>query len=252
MADKPTQETVSEETEIPEPQESTEGQSETTDEAQDESESSNTEGNSPAADDQWVVPGQYRTVDDLKNAVRYFQSENSRRANELHRLKTERTGPPADRKAVNEEWAKAVERDPEGAVRNLVRSETEEAKQETRKVRFDTEYARLWGDGKTEFAQLEPVMTQIANQYNDFLDDKARSDPRLLHILFFAAKGLQTDQRVRQAESTGKLKGQKVALRKSKAQVEGASGTKGHVKRDPEKMSLAELKAHIEKGHLTD
>lgn len=246
--DQPTQETVSEETETPEVEESTEELSGDAEETPQEE----VQETSAATDDQWVVPGQYKTVDDLKNAVRYFQSENSRRANELHRIKTERTPHTVDRKAVNEEWAQAVQRDPERAITEKIESHTREAKLEVRKVKFDTEYSRLWGDGKTEFAQLEPVMTQIANQYNDFLDDNAKTDPRLLHILYFAAKGLKADEKVRQAESTGKLKGQKNALRKSKAQVEGSSGTKGHVKRDTDKMSLAELKAHIEKGHLTD
>ncbi len=240
--DETVDESVSEDTETQDEQKSeVDGSEETQQEASDD-----TDGTSK--EEEWVVPGKYKTVEDLKNAQRYFESENSRRANELHRLKTQQSSRAVDPKEEVDRFAEAVKRNPVDAVRDIVRGEVQDTRMEVRQARFESEYKHCMQN--KEFAELEPEMVAIAQQYDGFLDENAKSDPKLLHILFYAAKGLKADEKARKAAISGKVQGERTALKKAKAQVEGASGSKGNTKRKFEELSLADMRKELAKGNV--
>ncbi len=251
MIDNPETETGSEESEIS----NENGESEVVStevsasaEETSEEEEAQSEDDSGTSEEKWLVPGRFRTAEDLARSYQNLEAEFGRRNNELHRLKQERANPQVDPELEKLQFAEAVKRNPKRAIEDIARQEVAAVKQEARQVRFESEYARLLQN--KEFQELEPVMTQIATQYGDLITDDVRSDPKLLHILFYAARGVKADERAAKAASQGKAKGERSAMKKTKVQVEGASGTKGHVKRNFEELSLEEMRKQLQKGDI--
>lgn len=210
--------------------------------------SSEASGEGTSKDEEWLVPGRFRTAEDLRRSYSELESAYSRRGNELHKLKTLKEKPQVNPEEEVRDFAEAVKRNPVEAVRNIIRNETREIKQETKQVRFESEYKRLMQDSK--FAELEPIMTNIAQEYDDILTDDIRNDPRLLHVLYFAAKGVKADEDTKKVAQAAQTQGEKNAMKKVKAQVEGVSGTKGHRPLDVDKMTAAQLKEAIMKGKV--
>lgn len=219
------------------------------DEGTSEEETNSTSEDEKPREDEWLVPGRIKTKEDLLQAYRNLESAYGQRGNELHELRrnsqTKKLTPEQEIAA----FAADIQKNPVEAVRNIVRNETEEARIEAKKVRFETEYHRL--KSNKEFVELEPVMDQIAVQYSDMIrDNNLAQDPRLLHILFYAARGAKQDQLAATAEARGQRKGESDAKKKVKAQVEGASGSKGHAKKNFEELSLEEMKKEIARGNV--
>ena len=65
----------------------------------------------------------------------------------------------------------------------------------------------------------EDLITQNDLQY----------DPRVLHLLYYAARGVKMEERLSQERDKAKKRGETTAVRKQKAQVEGSSSSKGNV-----------------------
>lgn len=219
-----------------------EGTSEETNNSTSEAESS--------VEEEWLIPGRIKTKDELLQAYRNLETAYSQRGNEIHELRKQSQAKPRDPQQEIQRFAEDIKRNPVEAVRNVVRDETEAARNEVRRVRFESEYARLRSSNK-EFAELEPTMAAIANQYSDLIrDNNMAQDPRLLHILYYAAKGAKQSELAAQAEARGKRKGESAAIKKVKAQVEGVSGSKGHTKKKFEELSLEEMEKEIARGNL--
>ena len=239
---------VKEATEVVETSPETESES-TPVEATEEEAAPASEDEGGTAEEEWLVPGRFRTIEDLKQSYNNLEAEYGRRGNELHQIRQMANHPnKVDPNVEVEQFAAAVKLNPVNAIRAIARLESEQARSEARQVRFDSEYTRLRGNA--EFTELEPVMAQIAGQYNDMLSDKDKQDPRLLHILFYAARGIKQDQVSKRAAKSGQRAGEAAALRKTKAKIEGDSGTKGHVKKKFEELSLEDMAKEIAKGNL--
>jgi hypothetical protein len=220
---------------------------ETSEETSEETEES--KDSDETQEEKWVVPGRFRTHEDVIKSYSELESAFSRRGNELHQLKQQIGRPSIDTKAEIEQFAEAVKKNPVEAVRMIARKEAEEARAEAQSVRFETEYSRLMQN--EEFRSLEPVMSQIATQYEDLIKaNGSANDPRLLHILFYAARGVKTDEAARKAEKRGVRKGERTAVKKGKAQIEGASGTKGPSTVNIDKMSAAEMREAFRNGKI--
>lgn len=238
MAELDNQEPVLDETEVPKVEQ----------EPVDQGASSDAGEDTPK-EDQWAVPGRFKTQDDLYKSYRELESEFGRRSNELHRLKQQANAQPVDPKRRVEEFAEDVKRDPVEAIKKVMQPEIDAAKSEAKRVRFESEYARRMAN--SEFAELEPAMTQIAEAYGDMIiTNGMQNDPKLLDILYLAAKGLKQDRITKDAEAKGKKAGEAAANKKSKAQIEGSSGTQGTVKKKFDELSLDEMKKRIEAGDL--
>lgn len=199
------------------------------------------------SEDKWLVPNRFRTAEDVLNSYKHLEATYSRTANELHNIK-QRLDQNVDPKAEVDSFVQRAKENPVKAIKQLAREETEAVRQEMQSARFETKYNYL-KDTNTEFKKLEPVMTQLAQDFGDMIvQNNMQNDPRLLDILFLAAKGQSKEALVKTAESNGKKAGELGALKKSKLQVEGNSGTRGHVKKDFDSLSLEEMRKELEKG----
>lgn len=246
MSDETVQAEGSEESKLAEEGQESEQHAEASESTEETSEGASQE--EAPKEEEWFVPGRFRTPEDMRKSYSHLEAEYSRRGNELHKLRTLKDRPQVDPEREVRDFADAVKRNPVEAVRNIIKNETREIKLETRQAVFNQEYNRLMAN--KEFAELEPVMTSIAQEYDEFLTEETRNDPRLLHMLFYAAKGVKADEAARKATSVGKATGEKNAMKKMKAQVEGVSGTKGHRPLDVDKMTAAQMKEAFDKGRL--
>lgn len=219
---------------------------ESTEVGSDVSESSEASTEGTSSKERQLVNGRFRSVEDLERSYMELEAMNSRRANEIHQLKNRQQTQDPSREV--EEFAEKVKKNPVEAVREIARNEAASAKAEAQAIRFENEYYRL--KQNSEFNELEPVMTQIANQYSDLIDEQTRNDPRLLHILFHAARGVKADERSRQAISDAKNQGERAGIKKTKAQIEGSSGSKGNVKPNFASLSLKEMRKEILSGNV--
>ena len=218
------------------------GTSEDTEEASDESEGT-TEVN-----EKWLVPGRFKTAEDVLNSYQHLESAYGRTQNELQNLRKAAT-PQRDQAAEVEEFARAAEKNPVEAIRRLARQEAQATEERFQAREFENTYRAY--KKNAEFAELEPTMVQISNQFGDMIQENGMQiDPRLLDILFLAARGLKANQLAAEAESKGKRRGEEAARKKAKAQVEGASGSKGQVKRKFEDLSLDEMRKELERGNV--
>lgn len=251
MNDKP--EYAEAETELSGTSDST-GESQETENSGQTEEAQDTDASADADDgtskEEWLVEGRFRTVEDLAKSYQNLEAEFSRRNNELHQLKRQISSPKeSNPEREIERFAEDVKRNPVEAIKNIARDATKDSRLETQKIRFENEYHRNMQN--KEFAELEPVMSQIAQEYGDVIQDSGlENNPRLLGILFDAARGRQAAALAKDAEIRGKKKGEATALKKTKAQVEGSSGTKGHVKRKFDELSLEEMAKELARGNL--
>lgn len=249
MSDEIAKGTESEDTEILIDEQESNG-SEEVSESEETSSEASSESDDGTSDEEWVVPGRFKTVEDLRKSYTNLESEFSRRSNELHALKTREGQPKIDPTERVKRFADDVKRDPVEAIERIVEGKTREVREEVEQHRFNTEYQRLMSN--KEFAELEPTMVNLTNQLNPFLTSEQKRDPQLLHWLFYTARGVKADEKARSAEKKGIQKGERSASKKSKVAVEGASGSKGHIKRSFEKLTREEMKAEIERGRLHD
>ena len=251
--DNPESEVVSEDTET-----STDTQESTQEEVSASSEETSQEASSEIVDgtsqeDEWIIPGRFRKGEESKLAESYrnLESEFSRRSNELHQLRTsqvnQRKVDPAERV---QRFAEEVKRDPVEAIEKIVDSRTQAVQEKVEQQSFNLEYQRLMQN--KEFSDLEPTMVQITNSLSLMLTPEQKRDPQLLHWLFYTARGMKSDETVKNAEKKGAQKGERTALKKTKAMVEGSSGSKGHVKKPFNQLSREEMKAELAKGRLQD
>ena len=248
MSDQTTDETVSEDTANSEEVEST--NVEASDGSQDASEEASAEKTDETSEE-WLVPGRFRTVEDLKRSYSHLEAEHSRRGNELYELRkraSQSTEQRIDPKERIERFAEEVKRDPVEAIERIIDKKTQGIREEQAQREFASEYTRLMQN--KEFADLEPTMVNLTQQLNPFLTDAQKRDPQLLHWLYYTAKGIKSDEARQAAERKGAQKGAREEKKKQKIVAEGASGSKGHVKRPFSELSREEMKAEIAKGRL--
>ena len=205
-----------------------------------------------APQEEWLIPGRFRKGEEAKLAESYrnMEAEYSRRANELHALRQQANQPKVDPEERTRQVAKDVEADPVQAIEKIVDSKTRQIAEQVEQAKFEAEFQRKMSN--KEFAELEPVMTNIATQLSPMLTPEQKRDPQILDWLYYIAKGVKADESVRQAEKSGVRKGEKSAIKKSKAMVEGSSGSQGHTKRPFENLSREEMRKELAKGRLQD
>lgn len=206
-------------------------------------------------EDEWVVPGKFRTHEDVLEAYRNAESQIGRQGSEIQRLRAAVQEPPRrgesteERNARLKKFADELTADPERAIEERVKRVVNEVRGEVKASEFQRAYMERKKDA--EFAELEPIMTQIATQYGDMImANGMQNDPRLLDILHYAAKGIKAAELAKQAESKGIKKGEEKARQKNKARVEGASGTPKPKKLDISKLSAKEMKEKLLKGEI--
>ena len=251
--DNPASEVVSEDTEtsIDTQESQTEEVSETSEETSQEASEENVDG-TQQAEEEWIIPGRFRKGEEHKLAESYrnLESEYSRRGNELYQLRNQVSQPKVDPAEKVQRFAEAVKRDPVEAIEKIVDSRTQAVQERVEQQSFNLEYQRLMQN--KEFADLEPTMVQITNSLSPMLTPEQKRDPQLLHWLFYTARGMKADETVRNAEKKGLQKGERTALKKTKAIVEGSSGSKGHVKKPFQELSREEMRKELAKGRLHD
>lgn len=205
-----------------------------------------------APQEEWLIPGRFRKGEEAKLAESYrnMEAEYSRRANELHALRQQANQPKVDPEERTRRFAEDVKADPVQAIEKIVDSKTRQIAEQVEQAKFEAEFQRKMGN--KEFAELEPVMTNIATQLSPMLTPEQKRDPQILDWLYYIAKGVKADESVRQAEKSGVRKGEKSAIKKSKAMVEGSSGSQGHTKRPFENLSREEMRKELAKGRLQD
>lgn len=188
-----------------------------------------------------LIGGQFENPEQLLQSYREIQAMATRQAQELAQIRKQ-----AQQKSeyvvpqTVEELREALKKDPIGTLKNIAIGATkEEVQQEVRQVRFEQAYAAKLAD--PDFKSLDPVMVQIAEEYQDLIPPNLANDPKILDILYLAAKGRVSAQAVKQAENTGVTRGEQMAKRKIKSQVEGPSGSKGVTKRNFEELTLEEM-----------
>lgn len=213
-------------------------------------------------EEEWVVPGRFKTQADVLKAYGELESMAGRQSSEIHKLRTAIVE-PARRGESNDEKTARLKRfadeltvDPEEAIAKRVRNIVGEVKgeikaSEIKASEFQRAYEARKSDSNSDFAELEPTMTALAQQFGDMIiQNGMQNDPRLLDILHLAARGLKSPELANKARTDGVKKGEEKARQKSKARVEGSSGTQKTRKIDPDKMTAAQLRAAIEKGDL--
>lgn len=220
----------------------------------DASEVDPTEGTSKE-DDKWVVPGRFRTQADVLKAYQELESFTGRQSSEIQKLRTAIVEPPRRGESEEEKTARLkrfadeLTQDPEAALELRMRKIVNEVKGDVRA----SEFKRAYDERKknSEFAELEPIMTELATQYGDMITNNGmQNDPRLLDILHLAARGIKAAEVVKKAEALGIEKGKETSRQKNKARVEGPSSTSKGKKLDISKLSASEMKAALQKGDL--
>lgn len=197
----------------------------------------------------WVVPGRFRTVEDLKNSYAHLERgyhQKSQEAAQLAKQKETPVDPEARLKAFQEK----AKTDPLGALKDLNKEELEDLRQKHEETQFELAYKdRLQNP---DFRRLEPIMAQIAEEYRGVIEKHGlRRTPELLNMLFDAAKGREKTMEVKNAEKRGKKAGAQAARKKAKAKVEGAGGSKGKTKVNFDKLTSEEMEALITKGEIS-
>lgn len=240
---------VAEDTSTTTPEEALSEEQEQTSESSEETENGAASDNTAGTPEEWVVPGRFKTKDDLYNSYRHAEAELTRRSQELAQLRRQ-TQTQVNPERETSEFRDAVMKNPVEAVRNVARSVASEALDEVKKVRFETEFNRFMQN--ENFRSLEPVMAQIASQNQALIEEKGlANDARLLPLLYYTAVGLKQTEAIQNAERRGQQRGERAALKKSKNQVEGASGSKGHTKPKFEDLDLKAMRKELEKGILS-
>jgi len=197
-----------------------------------------------STDGQWYVPGRFKTVEDMRQSYSHLESAYGKSQSELSRLRRDRTTHKEPEQLSLEQFAASLQRDPIKAIQDVVRPEVQKAHNEARRVRFESEYERL--KTNKEFLELEPIMANIAENFEEVIENtELKNDPRTLHLLFYAAQGVKAQQRMSEAENRGKAKGKSAALKKTKAQVEGQSASKGHQTRNFDELSLEDMRKEL-------
>lgn len=212
-------------------------------------------------EEEWIVPGQFKTKEDLVNSYKHLQADYTKKTSELSRLKQLEAGKstpaPAetDPNAEVAEFAGKIAKNPVGAIRDLA---AEQARQiyeaqnaiKAREQIFVNRYNQLRQD--KEFVELEPVMSQIAEEMEGLVDEKNASDPRILDLLFTAAKQRKMAATIAEEKKKSEIKGEQKGLKKARLSVEGGSSTKGRTTKSADDMELEELEAEIKAGNLGD
>lgn len=251
--DNPASEVVSEDTEtsIDTQESQTEEVSETSEETSQEASEENVDG-TQQAEEEWIIPGRFRKGEEHKLAESYrnLESEYSRRGNELYQLRNQVSQPKVDPAEKVQRFAEAVKRDPVEAIESIIDSKTQNIVAEVEQAKFEVAVQKKMSN--KEFAELEPVMTQVAKNLAPVLTPEQKRNPEILDWLFYIAKGLKTDEVARRAEKSGVKKGEKAAIKKSKAITEGSSGSKGHVKKPFSELNREEMRRELAKGRLQD
>lgn len=204
------------------------------------------------SEEEWLIPGRFKKgeEDKLAKSFREMESLYSRTKNEMHKLRSsgQPTTSQVDPDQELEAFAKKLKENPLKAIREF--SGVEKAREEIQSYKFEAAYNQAMAN--PEFAELEPIMMQIVDNNSDLiLNNMAKNDPRLLDILFLAAKGIKQKELTEQAENRGKRQGERSALKKTKAQVEGASGSKGHIQKNIEEMTVEEMEKAFKNGSLS-
>lgn len=208
-------------------------------------------------EDEWVVPGRFRTNADVLNSYGEAESLIGRQASEIQKLRgmineSPRRGESLEEKTTRlRRFAEELEKDPEEALTNRMRKIVNEVKGDVKASEFKRVYEARKNDDKSDFAELEPIMTQIATAYGDMVtENNMQNDPRLLDILHLAARGVKTQELAQRAKADGVKKGEERARQKGNARIEGSSGTPKTKKIDIDRLTAAQLRSAIEKGDL--
>lgn len=207
--------------------------------------------------EEWVVPGRFRTHADVLKAYQEADSMIGRQSSEIQRLRTAINEPPKRGESIEEKnerlqrFAAELTQDPEKAIENIAKRAVGSVETSVKASEFKRAYESRKSGPNSDFAELEPIMTDIATRYGDMITANGmNNDPRLLDILHLAARGLKAAEIAKKAESVGIQKGEDKARQKGKARVEGASGTTKQRKIDTSKLSAKQMKELLEKGDL--
>jgi len=202
--------------------------------------------------EEWLIPGRFRKGEEAKLAESYrnMESEYSRRGQELHTLRQQVNQPKVDPEERTRRFAEDVKVDPVHAIEKIIDSKTRGIAEQVEQAKFEAAFQQKMSN--KHFAELEPVMTNIAQQLSPMLTPEQKRDPQILDWLYYIAKGVKADENANKAERSGVRKGEKAALKKSKAMVEGSSGSQGHTKRSFDTLTREEMRAELAKGRLQD
>lgn len=208
-------------------------------------------------EEQWIVPGRFKTQADVLKAYQELESFTGRQSSEIQKLRSAISEPPRrgesqeEKNARLQRFADELTKDPEAALEARMRKIVNEVKGDVKANEFKRAYEARLNDPNSDFATLEPIMTQIATEYSDMIiNNGMQNDPRLLDILHLAAKGYNASKIAAKAKEEGVKKGQELSRQKGKAKVEGPNGKTTTKKQDLSKLSAAEMKALMLKGDI--
>lgn len=201
-------------------------------------------------EDTWFVPGRWKTKEAALKSYDDLMKDYHHKTGELSALKRNLQSSKPETSVDETKWfAEEVQKNPVEAIRKVVNPAIDEIRHVAKAAQLQTEYAKLALN--PEFQELEPVMKEIALNNQDLIaQNELQYDPRVLHLLFYAARGLKQEQKTAVAEAKGQKKGEASALRKSKARIEGSSSTKGNVSKPFKDLSLDEMERELKKQGL--
>lgn len=138
--------------------------------------------------------------------------------------------------------------DPYAAIREAAAEEARriagDVRSETAALKFSQAYIQARQD--PEFVELEPLMVEIANEWKPYLEEKGiAQDPAILNVLKLVAKGRAAELNATKIKNTAKKQGELSALKKTKAKIEGGSGSKGKDKTFSDDMPLDEMEKEL-------
>lgn len=170
------------------------------------------------------------------------------RLREIERQQRQQTQNSDPAEAIRK-FAERVKQNPIEAIREITKPDYERLEQETKQTRFESAYNQARSN--PEFVELEPVMTQIAQEFEGAIAGTSlQHDPRILNLLFVAAKGLKASDMAQKAKAQGQKEGEMAASKKTRLQVESGSSSKGRSVKDFDSLSRDEMRKEILKGNL--
>lgn len=212
-------------------------------------------------EDKWFVPGKFKAPEDVLKSYEHIQTAFGRSQNELSKA-MQRLAELEAKKDVEDSdkiFKELVEKDPVKAIEYKAELTAKKiASQQENKLRaieMQAAYKERLQD--PEFAKLEPVMGNLAKEFQDELMQRDLynkpvsalfNDPYILDLLHIASRGFDQANQLKTKTASAKKQGEMNALKKTKAQIEGGSGSRSTNTKTIEEMNEDELLSFIKKS----
>lgn len=216
-----------------------------------------------------IIPEKFKgkSIDDFMKSYNAMESEYSKTKNKIGELETkaqeaerlrqeneqlrlyqqqnqqlfqaqQQQAPVQQVNAFDELW----EKDPGEAVKQSIAAIYQDVNGKLKAKEVESHYAYM-KQNIPDFADLEPVMTNIAQRNAQHMDPNFRNSPDALNLLYLAAKGLKADETAKMAAQKGMQEAHRIQNEKFASMSEGPSSPAPA--QDFSKLSLAEQRQYL-------